>query len=95
MQTMTKDAGHGTIPPVRLFRMRITLMTNGINQLSGINHGKAKNTVTSLNHCKINGHLAVVILKYGEPITHKRSIYPLKRSLPFLLKRSVGKQLRP
>ena len=95
MQTMTKDGGHGTIPPVRLFHMRITLMTNGNNQLSGINHGKAKNIVKSLNHCKINGHLARVSLKDGEQMTNKRSIYPLRRPLSFLLRRSLGKQLRP
>ena len=95
MQTMTKDGGHGTIPLVRRFRMRITLMTNGSNHLSGINNGNGKNIVTPLNHCKINGHLAVVILKDGEPMANKRSIYPLRRSLSFLLRRSLGKQLRP
>ena len=95
MQMKTRVGGHGTIPLVRLFRMRITLMPNGNNHLSGINHGKAKNIVTSLNHFKINGHLAGVTLKDGEPITNKRSIYPLRRSLSFLLRRSLGKQLRP
>ena len=95
MQTKTKVGGHGTIPLVRLFRMRITLMTNGNNHLSGINHGKAKNIVMSLNHCKINGHLAMVILKYGVQMMNKRSTYPLRRSLSFLLRRSLGKQLRP
>ena len=94
MQTMTKDGGHGTIPPVRLCCMRITLMTNENNQLSGINHGKAKNTAT-LNHCKINGQLARVTLKDGEQMMNKTSTYPLNRSLSFLLRRSLGKQLRP
>ena len=49
-QMKTRVGGHGTNPLVRLFRMRITLMTNGNNHLLGISHGKAKNTVTPLNH---------------------------------------------